>query len=203
MLGYERRLQTLLDILPCGHEIDGKKDLIPSDVAHPVLDTPQVDSVLLWMRKKDIMGQDMYLLGGYGPLRRWIALKYCALRGREVEYIALTRDHTEADLKQRREIIAGGTVAFTDLQVVTAAIHGRVLLIEGLEKAERNVLPIINNLLENREMALEDGRFLLSGSRYDALLSTRPSQELADLGLVRVHPDFRVVALGVPVPPYP
>ena len=29
---------------------------------------------------------------------------------------------------------------------------GRVLILEGIEKAERNVLPTLNNLLENREM---------------------------------------------------
>lgn len=51
-----------------------------------------------------------------------------------------------------------------------AAIHGRVLVLEGIEKAERNVLPLLNNLLENREMQLDDGRFLVSPSRYDKLL---------------------------------
>ena len=35
--------------------------------------------------------------------------------------------------------------------VVTAAMHGHILITEGLQKAERNVLPVINNLLENRE----------------------------------------------------
>jgi len=43
-------------------------------------------------------------------------------------------------------------------------------VLEGLEKAERNVLPVLNNLLENREMQLEDGRFLMSAERYDKLL---------------------------------
>lgn len=36
----------------------------------------------------------------------------------------------------------------------------------GLEKAERNVLPTLNNLLENREMMLDDGRFLMKAERY-------------------------------------
>jgi midasin (ATPase involved in ribosome maturation) len=53
---------------------------------------------------------------------------------------------------------------------VRAAIEGRILVLEGIEKAERNVLPILNNLLENREMRLEDGRFLIPASRYDKLL---------------------------------
>ena len=47
----------------------------------------------------------MYLLGSGGPIRRWAALHYSALVRREVEYVALTRDTTESDLKQRREII--------------------------------------------------------------------------------------------------
>lgn len=46
----------------------------------------------------------------------------------------------------------------------------RILILDGIEKAERNVLPILNNLLENREMALEDGRFLMMADKYDALL---------------------------------
>ena len=53
---------------------------------------------------------------------------------------------------------------------VRAATEGRILVLEGLEKAERNVLPVLNNLLENREMQLEDGRFLMSAERYDKLL---------------------------------
>ena len=40
---------------------------------------------------------------------------------------------------------------------VRAALLGRVLVLDGLEKAERNVLPTLNNLLENREMALVSG----------------------------------------------
>ena len=75
------------------------------------------------------------------------------------------------------------------------------MILEGLEKAERNVLPIINNLLENREMALEDGRFLVEAKRYDDLAKNRPASELASF--VRVHPGFRVVAVAVPVPPFP
>ncbi len=47
----------------------------------------------------------MFLLGGGGPTKRWAALHYCAIAKREVEYVALTRDTTESDLKQRREIV--------------------------------------------------------------------------------------------------
>lgn len=97
------------------------------------------------------------------------ALRFGEVLQREVEIQSLTRDTTEADLKQRREIRGGGSIVHVDQPAVKAAIHGRILVLEGLEKVERNVLPVLNNLLENREMQLEDGRFLVSPKRYDEL----------------------------------
>jgi len=35
---------------------------------------------------------------------------------------------------------------------VNAVKHGRLLILEGIEKAERGIMPVLNNLLENREM---------------------------------------------------
>ena len=62
---------------------------------------------------QDVLGQDMFLLGPPGPLRRHLALAYCELTGREMEYVSLSRDTTETDLNQRREIVAG-TVHYVD-----------------------------------------------------------------------------------------
>ncbi|XP_044016608.1 von Willebrand factor A domain-containing protein 8 isoform X2 [Aphidius gifuensis] len=157
---------------------------------------------LRWMLQKDILGQDIFLTGGPGSHRRNIALSYLELTGREVEFIALSRDTTEADLKQRREI-KNGTANYHDQSAVRAAEHGRVLILEGVEKAERNVLPVLNNLLENREMHLEDGRFLIPATRYDKLLEEHSQEELDAWRLVRVSEDFRVIALGLPSPRYP
>ena len=56
---------------------------------------------------------------------------------------------------------------------VRAALLGRVLVVEGVEKAERNVLPVLINLLENRDMQLEDGRFILAAERYEKFLVVR------------------------------
>lgn len=126
-------------------------------------------SHLRWMLQKDILGQDMFLMGAPGIRRRNLALAFAELVEREVEFIALSRDTTETDLKQRREI-ENGTANYHDQNALRAAVNGRVLILEGIEKAERNVLPVLNNLLENREMHLEDGRFLIPASRYDKLL---------------------------------
>ena len=87
----------------------------------------------------------MFLLGPPGPLRRWLAYRFCGLLQREVEYVCITRDTTEADLKQRREIVAGGSTSYTDQPPVRAALNGRLLVLDGLERCERNVLPTLNN----------------------------------------------------------
>ena len=98
-------------------------------------------------------------------------------------------------MKQRREI-RDRSITWHDQPPVSAAVEGRVLILDGIEKAERNVLPTLNNLLENREMALSDGRFLTDPERFDLMEPAVAERS----GLVRVHPDFRVIALGLPVP---
>ena len=58
---------------------------------------------LKWIMQKDILGQDVFLIGRPSPLRRQLAMQYLELTQRELEYVALSRDTTESDLKQRRE----------------------------------------------------------------------------------------------------
>ena len=74
---------------------------------------------------------------------------------------------------------------YVDQAPVRAAVNGRLLILDGLEKAERNVLPTLNNLLENRELPLEDGTMLVSPEVYAT----------HKMGIA-VHPDFRVAAIG-------
>jgi hypothetical protein len=65
------------------------------------------------MLQKDLLGQDIFLIGRPGPLRRQLTMQYLEMTGRELEYVALSRDTTEADLKQRREI-QNGTAKYFD-----------------------------------------------------------------------------------------
>lgn len=52
-------------------------------------------------------------------------------------------------------------------------------------------------------MTLDDGRSLISHRLFDNLLSSgHTNDSLASRGILRVHPDFRVVAIGSPVPPF-
>lgn len=68
---------------------------------------------LRWMLQKDILKQDIFLIGRPGPSRRQLAMTFLEMTRREVEYVSLSRDTTEADLKQRREI-SNGTASYFD-----------------------------------------------------------------------------------------
>lgn len=83
--------------------------------------------------QKDLLGQDIFLIGRPSPLRRKLALQYLELTQRELEFVSLSRDTTESDLKQRREI-SSGTASYIDQSAVRAASKGRILVLEGIEK---------------------------------------------------------------------
>ncbi|KDO21170.1 hypothetical protein SPRG_12951 [Saprolegnia parasitica CBS 223.65] len=61
---------------------------------------------LRWMLQKDVLQQDMFLIGPPGPARRHLALQFAELLQREVEYVAISQDTTESDLKQTKRLSA-------------------------------------------------------------------------------------------------
>jgi MoxR-like ATPase len=183
--------------------------IVPSHVF--TFENESVLETLQWMMKKHLIGQDMFLLAPPGPAARWMAFKFCELLARECLVISMTPDTTESDLKQRREI-QGRNLVFVDRfcfcdifflfdlifcfsAAVEAAKKGYVLIVEGLELAERGVATVLNNLLENREMQLEDGTFLTMRSVDET--------ERSKHNFVQVDPRFRVIVVGSPTPRYP
>ena len=52
------------------------------------------------------------------------------------------RDIGETELKQGREIRDGGNLVYVDSAAVRAVKTGRILIIEGIEKAERGIMPV-------------------------------------------------------------
>ena len=180
--------------------------LVQSDLAH-----------LRWMLQKDLVLRQDFLLWGPPSLardRRHLMFLYAALVGREIEYVALSRDTSDADLKQRKEV-SGNSNSSTSTSTTTstaassvymnqapvrAALHGRLLILDGLEKAERNVLPTLNNLLENRELSLDDGGLLVAPQVFDQHQmrqhENRDSDRTTTFPIHRVHPDFCVAALA-------
>ncbi|KAJ4490439.1 AAA domain-containing protein [Lentinula aciculospora] len=151
---------------------------------------------LHFMLQKYLLGQDIFLVSQPGPYARRLALTFASLLNLEYEYVALHRDVGETELKQGREIRNGGSLVYVDSPAVNAVKYGRLLILEGIEKAERGIMPILNNLLENREMNLDDGTHIIHPHRYD-LFEDRQDN------FIPAHKNFRVIAIAAPVPPYP
>ncbi|OBZ76548.1 von Willebrand factor A domain-containing protein 8 [Grifola frondosa] len=185
----QRRLKQILSELtppplPIGtlklgditHEVHAA--LTPSRLPHcedGLLDTRDPFNLdnLHFMLQKYILGQDIFLLSQPELYHIAARLEMFALRliNSEYEFIALHRDIGETELKQGREIRAGGNLVYVDSAAVRAVKLGRILILEGIEKAERGIMPVLNNLLENREMNLDDGTHIIHPHRY-ALLNS-------------------------------
>jgi len=80
-------------------------------------ESPETLGTLQWLMQKQVLNQDAMLLGESVPHLRAIALRFCELTNRESEVVSISRDTTESDLKQRREI-SGGEVTYSDQPVV-------------------------------------------------------------------------------------
>ncbi|TEB25531.1 hypothetical protein FA13DRAFT_1738248 [Coprinellus micaceus] len=158
---------------------------------------------LHFMLQKYLLGQDIFLVSQPGPYARRLALTFASLINSEYEYIALHRDVGETELKQGREIREGGNLAYVDSPAVNAVKHGRLLILEGIEKAERGIMPVLNNLLENREMNLDDGTHIIHPMRYQQLEAAGTVTSDQGKLFIPAHKNFRVIAIAAPVPPYP
>ncbi|KAH9028969.1 AAA domain-containing protein [Lactarius pseudohatsudake] len=193
-----RRLKRIQNALAASTEIIGTLTL--GDISYPVPASrtpsrlPRLSPLdpndartrehLYLLLQKFVLDQDVFLLAQPGPYARRLALTFCKMQLTE---------------RRGREIRDGGNLVYVDSAAVRAVKTGRILIIEGIEKAERGVMPVLNNLLENREMNLDDGTHILHPHRH-LLLSPA---DAADARFVPAHPSFRVIAIGAPVPPYP
>lgn len=176
---------------------------LPSERLLLNLDDPVALEHLEFLAKKWQLGQDVFLLSPPGPYARRLSLTFASLIQLPFEYVSFHRDVGEAELLQTRSLSAGGNLVFEDGPVIRAMKNGHLLILEGVEKAERGVTPIINNILENREQNLADGRHLIPAEKLRAFKADEAQRKNSSASrFIPVHPDFRVIATGVPVPPY-
>ncbi|KAH6910612.1 AAA domain-containing protein [Coprinopsis sp. MPI-PUGE-AT-0042] len=176
--------------------------LVRNEFLLDIQDPVNLDN-LHFLLQKYLLGQDIFLVSQPGPYARRLALTFASLINSEYEYIALHRDVGETELKQGREIRAGGTLAYVDSPAVRAVKHGRLLILEGIEKAERGIMPVLNNLLENREMNLDEGTHIIHPLRYQQLEAQGTVTSEQGKLFIPAHKNFRVIAIAAPVPPYP
>lgn len=129
-----------------------------------LLDTtdPLVAEHLEWLAKKWRLGQDVFLLSPPGPYARRLALTFAALLQLPYELVSLHRDVGEADLLQTRNLEGGRSLVYHNGPVVRAMTEGALLILEGTQRAERNILPLLNNILEVRQALVTSARLTCS-----------------------------------------
>ncbi len=174
---------------------------LPSERLLLNLDDPIALEHLEFLAKKWQLGQDVFLLSPPGPYARRLSMTFASLLQIPFEYVSFHRDVGEAELLQTRSLSSGGNLVFEDGPVIRAMKNGHLLILEGVEKAERGVTPIINNILENREQNLADGRHLIPAEKLEAFRQEEAQQKDGASRFIPVHPNFRVIATGVPFHP--
>ncbi|KAI0252774.1 hypothetical protein BJV78DRAFT_1281368 [Lactifluus subvellereus] len=187
-----RRLRCIQHALAPSSQVIGT--LTPDDISYPfpasatpsclphitLLDPndPCTCEHLYFLLQKFVLGQDVFPNTQPGP---YAEARAHVLRVRA--YFSLPP-------------IGCGVDGKTACVAVRAVKMGRIFIIEAIEKAERGTMPVLNNLLENREINLEDGTHTLH-HRHTLI----PPADAVDARFTPAHPSFRVIAIGALVPP--
>ncbi|KAI5717390.1 hypothetical protein M8J77_005124 [Diaphorina citri] len=131
----------------------------------------------------------------YGPRgcgKTTLVNQYVKTLGYIVEPIALYQDMTARDLLQQRSTKQDGDTVWQNSALVNAALSGHLAVLDGLHRVHASTLCVLQRLVHDRELQLYDGTRLLRHDRYDALLESKQGQSIP--GVLRIHPDFRILA---------
>lgn len=161
----------------------------PALVPHTLFfDIPQ-HRRLLQRLAADIESGSRYLLllGNQGTGKNRVVDHLLQSLRWEREYMQLHRDSTVASLTLA-PTLRGGVVRWEDSALVRAARHGRVLVIDELDKAPGEVTAVLKALVDDGDMLLGDGRRIVAGH-------ATPSSGDSAME-IRCHPRFMIIALA-------
>ncbi|KAI5695056.1 hypothetical protein M8J75_010206 [Diaphorina citri] len=135
---------------------------------------------------------DVCIVGPRGCGKTTLVNQYAKTLGYIVEPIALYQDMTARDLLQQRSTKQDGDTVWQNSALVNAALSGHLAVLDGLHRVHASTLCVLQRLVHDRELQLYDGTRLLRHDRYDALLESKQGQSIP--GVLRIHPDFRILA---------
>lgn len=128
------------------------------------------------------------------------------------------------DLIQQRTTQPNGDTVWRDSPLVTAALEGKLAVLDGLHRIHPSTLAVIHRyyfyllnmyckfifklltlehffrLVHDRELQLHDGKRLINSDRYNAIKSecNLTDEDLKASGILQIHPSFRIAALAEP-----
>ncbi|PNF24076.1 hypothetical protein B7P43_G04705 [Cryptotermes secundus] len=163
------------------------------------IQTTYQEQLLAQLLQSHLIG-DFCIIGPRGCGKSATVKTLAALLNYQIEPIVLYQDMTSRDLLQQRSTLPNGDTIWQNSPLVTAALEGKMAVLDGIHRIHPSTLSTIYRLVHDRELQLHDGRRLVRCDRFDEY-KTRHSlseQQLYDSGLLRIHPAFRIVALAEP-----
>ena len=94
--------------------------------------------------------------------------------------------------------LKAGRLRFEDSALVRAARFGRVLVVDEADKAPLEVVSVLKALAEDGELALGDGRRLVTSGTAAAAEGRAGAGKEEGEGQIVIHPGFRLVVLANP-----
>jgi len=163
-------------------------------------------------------GDHLLLIGNQGVGKNKIVDRLLQLMELEREYVQLHRDTTVQSLTLKPSL-EKGVIVWEDSPLVKSVREGRILVIDEADKAPLEVVSVLKNLLEDRQMVLSDGRRITDRSRMTLLQDPNNDSESSKLwqsmtqrkvsavsnvsmeddvyvAYIPIHPNFRAIFLA-------
>ncbi|KAJ9594056.1 hypothetical protein L9F63_014533, partial [Diploptera punctata] len=170
-------------------------------VSSPIdfVQTPYQEQLLVQLLQSHLVG-DFCLIGSRGCGKSATINRLAALLNYQIEPIVLYQDISFRDLIQQRTTLPNGDTIWQNSPLVTAALEGKMAVLDGIHRIHPSTLAVIHRLVHDREMQLHDGCRLIRHDRFDEIKSrySLSDKQLNDSGVLRIHPAFRIVALAEP-----
>lgn len=173
-------------------------------VALPMDDDATGDALRRLIAHQLRAGLSVALCGPKGSGRRTLLMAVAAELRWSLELFQCYADSTPRELLQLRR---GGQerTHWIDTALTRAIKNGSLCIVDGVGVRMDVLVPVLVQLLEDRETRLPDGSCVVHPERYAALLADGATPEkLTAQGVHRCHPDFRLaIVLNADDPPFP
>lgn len=104
---------------------------------------------------------DLCLVGPKGCGKSLIIDQFASLLNYPIEYFVLYKDLSARELLQQRITNANGDTLWQNTPLVEAALHGRLLVLDGIHRLNNDTLVSLQRIIQDRELFLPDGTRLL------------------------------------------
>merc|ERR1711871_1521641 len=125
-------------------------------------------------------GADILLLADKGSGKSVLARHFSRQLGYVPVLFSLFKDQRARDLLQRRATDEKGNTFWEPSPVVTAAIEGHAVILDGLDRLSGDTLAILQRLIVDREIELFDGTRLVCHRDSNEREDTQEKKHVSD-----------------------